>query len=211
MVLKLNSFTFKGQHYLQIKGVAMGSKLGPGFACVYVGYFEEILSQSYNAPRPRLNKRYIDDIVGVMIGTHDDLNTFLQFVSSFSSSLKFTWSISDSSVNFLDLTISVNAGRLATSIFYKETDSHTYLLYSSSHPSKCKDSIPYAQLNAYVAYAVMIVTLKIRLLRWDHSSRTVFTQTKLLIRQNNGSVPWIEMRPFRRYIMTHLKIRGQND
>ena len=125
----------------------MGSKLGPGFACVYVGYFEERLFQSYNGPLPRLYKRYIDDIIGVMIGTRDNLDTFLQFVSSFLPSLKFTWSISVTSVNFLDCTISVDSGRLSTSIYYKETDSHSYLLYSSSHPSKCKYSIPYAQFK----------------------------------------------------------------
>ena len=34
---------------------------------------------------------------------------------------------------------------MATSVHYKPTDSHSYLLYSSSHPSHVKDSIPYSQ------------------------------------------------------------------
>ena len=58
-----------------------------------------------------------------------------------------TISISETSVNFLDLTISVDSGRLSTSIDNKEIDSRSYLLYSSSHPSKCKDSIRYAQFK----------------------------------------------------------------
>ena len=33
-----------------------------------------------------------------------------------------------------------------TSVHYKPTDSHSYLLYSSSHPSPVKNSIPYSQL-----------------------------------------------------------------
>ena len=33
-----------------------------------------------------------------------------------------------------------------TSVHYKPTDSHSHLLYSSSHPSHVKNSIPYAQL-----------------------------------------------------------------
>ena len=34
---------------------------------------------------------------------------------------------------------------LCTSVHYKPTDSHSYLLYSSSHPSHVKNSIPYSQ------------------------------------------------------------------
>ena len=34
---------------------------------------------------------------------------------------------------------------LCTSMHYKPTDSHSYLLYSSSHPSHVKNSIPYSQ------------------------------------------------------------------
>ena len=32
-----------------------------------------------------------------------------------------------------------------TSVFYKPTDSHSYLLYSSSHPNHTKQSIPFSQ------------------------------------------------------------------
>ena len=35
--------------------------------------------------------------------------------------------------------------RIATSIHYKATDSHSYLNFSSSHPYSCKSSIPYSQ------------------------------------------------------------------
>ena len=34
---------------------------------------------------------------------------------------------------------------LCTSVHYKTTDSHSFLLYSSSHPSHVKNSIPYSQ------------------------------------------------------------------
>ena len=57
--------------------------------------------------------------------------------------LKFTWEISQTSVTFLDIKISVQDNNLATSVHYKPTDSHSYLLYSSSHQSQ--DSIPYFQ------------------------------------------------------------------
>ena len=40
---------------------------------------------------------------------------------------------------------SCNGNRLVTSVFYKPTDSHSYLLYSSSHPNHTKRSIPFSQ------------------------------------------------------------------
>ena len=37
------------------------------------------------------------------------------------------------------------ADRIATSIHYKGTDSHSYFNFSSSHPNSCKSSIPFSQ------------------------------------------------------------------
>ena len=41
LVLNLNSFTFADKHYHQNNGVAMGTKMGPGYACLFVGFIEE--------------------------------------------------------------------------------------------------------------------------------------------------------------------------
>jgi len=46
---------------------------------------------------------------------------------------------------FLDIKVSIEGYRLCTSVHYKPTDSHSYLLYSSSHPSHVKNSTPYSQ------------------------------------------------------------------
>ena len=66
-------------------------------------------------------------------------------VNNFHPALQFTWEISGTSVSFLDILISINGDRLVTSVFYKPTDSHSYLLYSSSHPNHTKRSIPFSQ------------------------------------------------------------------
>ena len=55
-----------------------------------------------------------------------------------------SWEISETSVSFLDILVSINGNRLITSVFYKPTDSHSYLLYSS-HPNYTKQSIPFSQ------------------------------------------------------------------
>ena len=48
-------------------------------------------------------------------------------------------------VSFLDISVSINGDALATSVSYKPTDSHSYLLFYSSHPNHTKQSIPYSQ------------------------------------------------------------------
>lgn len=40
-VLKLNHFTFNGENYIQIKGTAMGTRVAPNFAKVYMGRLED--------------------------------------------------------------------------------------------------------------------------------------------------------------------------
>jgi hypothetical protein len=90
--------------------------------------------------------RYIDDIFGTADCGEANLLSFMEFVDQFHPALRFTWEISTNSVNFLDMSISFNGDQLATSVHYKETDSHSYLTYTSSHPTSCKDSIPYSQL-----------------------------------------------------------------
>ena len=67
------------------------------------------------------------------------------YVNGFHPSLKFTWIISDVQLPFLDLCLKPVSDRLLTSIHYKDTDTHSYLYYTSSHPARCKNSIPYSQ------------------------------------------------------------------
>ena len=89
--------------------------------------------------------RYIDDCIGATSSTREDLNQFITAVNSFHPALKHTWEISDTSLAFLDIKVSIEGNGLCTSVHYKPTDSHSYLLYSSSHPSHVKNSIPYSQ------------------------------------------------------------------
>ena len=46
LMMTLNAFTFNGDFYQQIGGVAMGSKMGPNYASIFVGYVEERIATS---------------------------------------------------------------------------------------------------------------------------------------------------------------------
>ena len=140
LVLTLNCFSFADHYYKQINGVAMGTKMGPSYANLFVGYIEHQFFYQYNGPKPELY-RYIDDCIGATSSTREDLNQFITAANSFHPALKYTWEISDTSLAFLDIKVSIEGNGLCTSVHYKPTDSHSYLLYSSSHPSHGKNSI----------------------------------------------------------------------
>jgi hypothetical protein len=64
LVLTLNSFEFDGEHYLQTNGIDMGTKVGPAFACLFMGFLEERIRQAYQRFIPVFYLRYIDDSLG---------------------------------------------------------------------------------------------------------------------------------------------------
>ena len=50
LVLTLNNFSFDGEHYQQISGVAMGTKMGPNCANLFVGFVEKQIFEQYTDP-----------------------------------------------------------------------------------------------------------------------------------------------------------------
>jgi len=103
----------------------MGTKLGPSYANLFVGF------NQYDDPKTELYGRYIDDCICANTSSREELNQFITSVGSF-----HTWEISETSLAFLDINVSISGtDGLCASVYYKPTDSHSYLLYSSSHPS----------------------------------------------------------------------------
>ena len=60
LVLTLNCFSFGGNYYKQTNGVAMGTKMGPSYANLFVGFIEHQFFSQYHGPKPELYGRYID-------------------------------------------------------------------------------------------------------------------------------------------------------
>ena len=93
---------------------------------------------------PPFVERFIDDIFCIFQGTEQELLEFIDHLNS-KAPPKFTYEYSKHSVNFLDTTIYVENGQLQTTLFVKETDSHSYLSFDSCHPKHNITSIPYSQ------------------------------------------------------------------
>ena len=145
LVLTMNSFEFNGEYFHQISGVAMGTKMGPSYACLFMGHLESSIAATYQGPLPELYKRYIDDCFGATTLTENEFLNYYNYAQNFHPSISFTYELSTEKVTFLDIDISLVNDSFETSVHYKTTDSHSYLKYSSSNPISTKNSIPYSQ------------------------------------------------------------------
>ena len=90
LVLTLNCFSFDGNYYKQANGVAMGTKMGPSYANLFVGFIEHQFFSQYHGPKPELYGRYIDDCIGATSSTKENLTQFITAFNSFHPALKYT-------------------------------------------------------------------------------------------------------------------------
>ena len=104
IVLTKNYFQFTDQIYHQIQGTAMGTKMAPAYANLFMAELEEKLLENYHT-KPILWKRYIDDILCIWPGPQQDLTKFMDYLNKAHPTIKFTHESSRTSVDFLDLTI----------------------------------------------------------------------------------------------------------
>ena len=64
LVLTLNHFEFNDEYYTQVRGVSMGTRMGPSYACLFMGFLGQQFLEQYRGPVPDVYKRYIDGCVG---------------------------------------------------------------------------------------------------------------------------------------------------
>ena len=136
----------KGDMYLQIDGVAMGSPLGVLFANFFMGVIEEkVLADRC----PPIYCRYVDDIF-VVSPSREDLQDLRQRLIQ-ESGLNFTTEDSrDGRLPFLDVMDSLCTTGFETSVYVKETNQGLCLSGESECPTRYKRST----VAAYVRRAL---------------------------------------------------------
>ena len=124
----------------------MGTKMDPNYACQSLHWlcWEEDARRLQGKQASTLQTLYRWSIWDIFWHTTRSRGLYRIF-SAYHPSLKYTFEISESSVSFLDLYLSITDARITKTIHYKPTDTHSYLDYSSSHPPHCKKTIPYSQ------------------------------------------------------------------
>ena len=143
LVLKCNNFEFNGKHYLQIQGTAMGTKMAPSYANIFMGRLERRLLQSVIL-KPFSWLRFIDDIDMKWTHGRETLEAFLETANSFHPTIRFTAEVSNDKHVFLDTMSHLADDKFAVDLYTKPTDSHQYLLPTSCHPPHCSKNIPYS-------------------------------------------------------------------
>ena len=100
-ILTMNNFKFNGEYYLQIQGMAMGTRMAPSYANIFKGKLETQLLQ-YTTDRPSTWWWYIDDIFAIWSAGQERLQLFLQEINNFHPTIKFTSEWSKECISSLD-------------------------------------------------------------------------------------------------------------
>lgn len=148
LVLELNSFEFDGKFFLQTSGTAMGTKMAPNFANIFMGDLESTFLASCPL-QPLFYKRYIDDVFFIWSYAEHELLKFIADFNSAHPSIRFTHSYSKTDINFLDVSVIIKDTTLVTQLYRKPTDSQQYLHFDSCHPRPCRTGIPYSQAHRF--------------------------------------------------------------
>ena len=136
-ILTKNNFEFGDSHFLQIHGTAMGTRMAPSYANIFMGKLEKELL-AHSRKKPTVWWRYIDDVFALWTHGEESLNNFIGEINQAHPTIKFTAEWSKESVSFLDTTVKLEDGQLVTDLFVKPTDTHQYLAANSCQqlPSK---------------------------------------------------------------------------
>ena len=118
LVLTNNHFEFNGEFYHQLSGTAMGTKLAPSYANLFMTKFEDKYVYTYPL-QPKLWKRFIDDIFLVWPHGRNSLIEFTEHLNTVHPTIKFTSDISDTGISFLDLTIYIKKIKITHKVIYQ--------------------------------------------------------------------------------------------
>ena len=143
LVFTQNNFVFEGEHFIQILGTAIGTRMAPSGACLFMGRLEEEFL-SLASHKPLIWLRYIDDVFLIWTHGQEELEKFVNYCNSRHPTIKFTTERSTQSIPFLDVMVNLHNGFLETDLYSKPTDTHQYLQWSSCHPKHTKQSLPYS-------------------------------------------------------------------
>ena len=202
IIMKNNIFEFGDMFFLQLLGTAMGTSAAVMWATLYFAYHEVHTLLPKHGHNLLYFIRYIDDIFGIWTGNlTTDWQSFSDDVNNFGI---LKWDITEiipsTSVNFLDMTLSIENGRIVSKTFQKKMNLHLYIPPSSEHPPSCiKGTIfslilRYFKQNTYqedFTYFVGLLYLRSLQRGWDrdHIRKLILEATRRAENPSPAALP----------------------
>ncbi|XP_074853017.1 uncharacterized protein LOC142014404 [Carettochelys insculpta] len=145
-ILTHNYFRFGDDIYLQISDTAMGTRMAPQYANIFMADLEQRFLSS-RPLTPCLHLRYIDDIFIIWTHGKETLEEFHRDFNNFHPNINLEQSTQE--IHFLDTTVLIHDGHINTTQYCKPTDRYAYLHASSFHPRHTTRSVVFSQALRY--------------------------------------------------------------
>jgi hypothetical protein len=172
IVLKTNIFEFNEELFLQKIGTAMGTRVAPTYANIFMEKIDTMVQKcgkTENEEHIMFYKRFIDDILIFWKGTEEKFVEFMTKINTLHPTIKFTHEFNsmNKSTTYLDTTIQIKNGKINIDLYRKETDRVQYLLPNSCHPAHICKNVPYSLALRLVRICSDKVTLEKRLVELE--------------------------------------------
>lgn len=151
LVMRNNIFEWGDMYFLQLLGTAMGTSAACMWATIYFTVHEAgMLIPKYDQ-HLLLFKRFIDDMIIVWLDDSPSDDTWNNFKEDTNNFGILTWEFEELSlsVDFLDLTISIEANRITTKTYQKALNLYQYIMPNSAHPPWMMRGIIYSLMRNY--------------------------------------------------------------
>ena len=140
-------FSFDGELYKQVDGVAMGSPLGPVLANIFMGHVESGIPEK---ELPLLYDRFVDDAFAIF-SDDNEADKFCRLLNELHPSLKFTMESEQlGRLPFMDVRVMKIENQLRRSVYRKPTFTGLYTRWDSFCPMKHKTNLVRSLTNRAV-------------------------------------------------------------
>ena len=141
IILENNISYFNKKIYRQRKGSAIGPHHACSYADIAMCIFDALINASdYTLP---MWVRFRDDIFIIWLGTIEELNKFHSWINTLHSNINFELNYNTESIEYLNCKVYKSDNKLKTTVFSKPSDTHSYLVPTSCHPTHIVKNIPY--------------------------------------------------------------------
>ena len=145
LCLSCNNSIFNNEKYLPTDGTAQGPHMSCSYADIVIADFDKEASEYHLTPTTWKRFRY--DIFVLWPHDRESLVLFLDYINNLdpTEKIKFTMEVAEPGnyLEFLDLKLKWENGKITVDVYSKPTNSFTYVLPTTCYPRKSINNIPH--------------------------------------------------------------------